>query len=93
MMMSPIDRSQFKVHTDERTQLCSAQSFLVVTHIQVVISQPTFLNFSARATELALVAIAAPEANIFQRLIPANISNQPHKTTHSPKNFPNNKLN
>jgi hypothetical protein len=76
MMMSPIDRSQFKVHTDERTQLCSAQSFLVVTHIQVLITQSTLLNFSARATELALVATAAPEVNIFQHLIPVNISNQ-----------------
>jgi hypothetical protein len=42
-----VGRSQFRVHTDERTQVHSAQPSLAVTH-----------NFSERVTELALVATA-----------------------------------
>jgi len=44
-------RSQIKVHTDERTQVHNARSSLTVTHPSRLL-----LNFSERATELALVA-------------------------------------
>jgi hypothetical protein len=50
-------RSQFKVHTDERTQVHSARLSLAVTHPSINRGRRA-LNFNERATELALVATA-----------------------------------
>jgi len=47
-------QSQIKVHTDEQTQVDSARSSLTVMHPS---TNRGLLNFSERATELALVAI------------------------------------
>jgi len=48
-------RSQIQVHTDKRTQVHSAQSSVVVTHLSTNWGR---LNFSVRATELASVDTA-----------------------------------
>jgi len=47
-------RSQIKVHTDKRTPAYGAQCSLAVTHPGT--NGSMLLNFSERATELALVA-------------------------------------
>jgi len=54
-------RSQIKVHTDERTQVHSAQSSLAVTHPST--NQARRYNFSDRITEQALVATARTSDN------------------------------
>jgi len=51
-------RSHIKVHTDERTQVHSAQSSLVVTHPSTNRARRYLLNFSDQVTEQALVATA-----------------------------------
>jgi len=50
-------RSQIKVHTDERTQVHSARASVFPDgHPSKYLPRSTLLNFSERATELALVA-------------------------------------
>jgi len=49
-------RSQIKVHTDERTQVHSARSSLMVTHPSTNQGRRCLINFSEHANELALVA-------------------------------------
>jgi hypothetical protein len=54
-----VDRSQFNVHTDERTQLCGARSFLA-RYPSKYKPRSTLLNFkfNDRTSELTLVATA-----------------------------------
>jgi len=50
--------SQILVHINEQTQAHSTWSFVVVTHSYKYYPRLMCLNFSERATELALVATA-----------------------------------
>jgi len=60
------DRSQIKVHTDERTQVHSARSFLTITYLSTN-PRSTLLNFSERATQLVLVATVSQNTTVYQR--------------------------